>query len=313
MACCTEVTFDDSWSDDEQDGFVPAQMQHPTTTSEPAREPSTAAGTSALGSRLKELIQALGEDDDASHSSSDDEPSTSRGKGKLSAPSNGAKSKKPKDNDSYYFDSYAANDIHELMLRDTTRTVSYGRFILSNPGVFKDKLVMDVGCGTGILSSTYSPTGRRGGRRGRGDLRDADPLRSISVRGEGRRKARLCDRSIRIRQQGQAEYQEQRIGGRHYVSVARFPARQDAGPGARALSVANRHLSGSVIQGKVEEITLPVQHVDVIISEWMVRTRSGFCIDEPGLTLYPLYRATCSSTKPCWIPSFSTFQHRFPF
>lgn len=29
--------------------------------------------------------------------------------------------------------------------------------------------------------------------------------------------------------------------------------------------------SFSVIQGKVEEIKLPVQHVDVIISEWMVR------------------------------------------
>lgn len=31
-------------------------------------------------------------------------------------------------------------------------------------------------------------------------------------------------------------------------------------------------IARSVIQGKVEEITLPVQHVDVIISEWMVST-----------------------------------------
>jgi hypothetical protein len=154
----TEVTFDDSWSDDE-DGFVPEQMQHPaaqaeTTSKAGPAESSTAAGTSALGSRLKELIQALGEDDaDPSQSSDSDEPSKGKGKAPLAS---GGKTKKPKDNDSYYFDSYAANDIHELMLRDTTRTVSYGRFILSNPGVFKDKLVMDVGCGTGILSSTYS-------------------------------------------------------------------------------------------------------------------------------------------------------------
>ncbi|KAI5450050.1 hypothetical protein NCC49_003812 [Naganishia albida] len=208
-----QVTFDDSWSDDEQDGFVPAQMQHPTTTSEPAREPSTAAGTSALGSRLKELIQALGEDDDASHSSSDDEPSTSRGKGKLSAPSNGAKAKKPKDNDSYYFDSYAANDIHELMLRDTTRTVSYGRFILSNPGAFKDKLVMDVGCGTGILSMFAA-----------------------------------------------------RAGAKHVYAI------EASGFANKARqNIKNNGLEDviTVIQGKVEEITLPVQHVDVIISEWM--------------------------------------------
>jgi ribosomal protein L11 methylase PrmA len=44
-------------------------------------------------------------------------------------------------------------DIHEIMLKDTTRTVSYAKFILSNPAVFKDAIVMDVGCGTGILSS----------------------------------------------------------------------------------------------------------------------------------------------------------------
>lgn len=58
-----------------------------------------------------------------------------------------------RDDDTGYFDSYAANDIHEIMLKDTTRTVSYARFILSNPKVFKDAIVMDVGAGTGILSS----------------------------------------------------------------------------------------------------------------------------------------------------------------
>lgn len=60
---------------------------------------------------------------------------------------------KKRDDDSHYFDSYAENDIHEIMLEDTQRTVSYARFILSNPAIFKDAVVMDVGCGTGILSS----------------------------------------------------------------------------------------------------------------------------------------------------------------
>jgi protein arginine N-methyltransferase 3 len=60
---------------------------------------------------------------------------------------------KKRDDDSHYFDSYAENDIHEIMLKDTQRTVSYARFILSNPAIFKDAVVMDVGCGTGILSS----------------------------------------------------------------------------------------------------------------------------------------------------------------
>jgi protein arginine N-methyltransferase 3 len=81
-----------------------------------------------------------------------------------------------RDDDTHYFDSYEHNgepsimmlqpgrqgwlsdvpDIHEIMLRDTTRTISYARFILSNPKVFKDAIVMDVGCGTGILSSKSS-------------------------------------------------------------------------------------------------------------------------------------------------------------
>lgn len=39
------------------------------------------------------------------------------------------------------------------MLKDTTRTVSYARFILSNPKAFQGAIVMDVGAGTGILSS----------------------------------------------------------------------------------------------------------------------------------------------------------------
>lgn len=42
------------------------------------------------------------------------------------------------------------------MLKDTTRTVGYGRFILSRPQVFKDAIVLDVGCGTGILSSEFN-------------------------------------------------------------------------------------------------------------------------------------------------------------
>jgi len=38
------------------------------------------------------------------------------------------------------------------MLKDRVRTEAYRDFILNNPQLFKDKVVMDVGCGTGILS-----------------------------------------------------------------------------------------------------------------------------------------------------------------
>ena len=37
------------------------------------------------------------------------------------------------------------------MLKDEVRTLSYRQAIQNNPHFFKDKVVMDVGCGTGIL------------------------------------------------------------------------------------------------------------------------------------------------------------------
>ena len=52
----------------------------------------------------------------------------------------------------YYFDSYAHFGIHEDMLKDRVRTLAYKNAIFTNPTLFRDKIVLDVGCGTGILS-----------------------------------------------------------------------------------------------------------------------------------------------------------------
>jgi type I protein arginine methyltransferase len=38
------------------------------------------------------------------------------------------------------------------MLKDAVRTRAYQRAIEENPQDFKDKIVLDIGCGTGILS-----------------------------------------------------------------------------------------------------------------------------------------------------------------
>ncbi|KAL0960565.1 hypothetical protein HGRIS_005602 [Hohenbuehelia grisea] len=59
---------------------------------------------------------------------------------------------KPRDDDTHYFDSYAANDIHAVMIQDKVRTATYASFILTTPTLFQDAVVLDVGCGTGILS-----------------------------------------------------------------------------------------------------------------------------------------------------------------
>jgi protein arginine N-methyltransferase 1 len=71
-----------------------------------------------------------------------------------------------KDNNSistsdYYFDSYANISIHEDMLKDEIRTNSYMNAIENNAHLFKDKIVLDVGCGTGILSMFAARAGAK--------------------------------------------------------------------------------------------------------------------------------------------------------
>ncbi|KAI7858484.1 S-adenosyl-L-methionine-dependent methyltransferase [Circinella umbellata] len=61
----------------------------------------------------------------------------------------------------YYFESYAHNEIHEQMLKDKARTEAYRDFMYENKDVFKDKIVLDVGCGTGILSMFAAKSGAK--------------------------------------------------------------------------------------------------------------------------------------------------------
>lgn len=52
----------------------------------------------------------------------------------------------------YYFDSYSHHGIHEEMLKDQVRTRTYQMAILNNKHLFEGKIILDVGCGTGILA-----------------------------------------------------------------------------------------------------------------------------------------------------------------
>lgn len=63
------------------------------------------------------------------------------------------------EDDQGYFNSYAHFGIHHDMLFDKVRTESYKSAILDNPDVMKDKTVMDLGCGTGILSMFVATAG----------------------------------------------------------------------------------------------------------------------------------------------------------
>ncbi|KAI1904611.1 hypothetical protein AGOR_G00007400 [Albula goreensis] len=114
---------------------------------------------------------------------------------------------------SAYFSSYSHYGIHEEMLKDKVRTESYRDFVYLNEDVFKDKVVLDVGCGTGILSMFVARCGAR--------------------------KVIAVDQSEII-------YQAMDI-------------------------VRSNNLQETItlIKGRIEEVDLPVEKVDIIISEWM--------------------------------------------
>lgn len=63
--------------------------------------------------------------------------------------------------DNGYFESYSHYGIHHTMLSDKVRTEGYRDAIFKNSASIKDKLVMDLGCGTSILSMFASQAGAK--------------------------------------------------------------------------------------------------------------------------------------------------------
>jgi protein arginine N-methyltransferase 3 len=75
-------------------------------------------------------------------------PKTARAKAAFASPSTPG----VKQRDQGYFDGYSDMAIHDEMLRDTVRTYAYRDFMYANRALFAGKVVLDIGCGTGILS-----------------------------------------------------------------------------------------------------------------------------------------------------------------
>ncbi|XP_075423313.1 protein arginine N-methyltransferase 3 isoform X2 [Ascaphus truei] len=130
-----------------------------------------------------------------------------------SSSSSGAIADLREDEGGVYFSSYGHFGIHEEMLKDAVRTEGYRDFIYQNPHIFKDKVVLDVGCGTGILSLFAAKAGAK---------------RVIGV------------------DQSEIIYQT--------MDIVRLNKMENI---------------ISLVKGRIEEVDLPVEKVDIIISEWM--------------------------------------------
>jgi len=113
----------------------------------------------------------------------------------------------------YYFDSYAHFGIHEEMLKDEVRTRAYMNAIEENKHLFEGKVVLDIGCGTGILSMFAARAGAK---------------QVIGIE---------CSSIIEQAQQ--------------IVDANGFTEKI------------------TLVKGRVEEVEIPVEKVDIIISEWM--------------------------------------------
>jgi protein arginine N-methyltransferase 3 len=87
-----------------------------------------------------------GNNDICSSDDDDDESDESDSAAAAAAASNAAAI------DATYFESYSFFDIHRDMLSDRVRTLAYRDALENNPSLLKGATVLDVGCGTGVLS-----------------------------------------------------------------------------------------------------------------------------------------------------------------
>jgi 2-polyprenyl-3-methyl-5-hydroxy-6-metoxy-1,4-benzoquinol methylase len=127
------------------------------------RRSAAAAASGRVGASGAELIDS----DDYDYEDSDDFDSDEDGgwdvDGELSAEELNAinDARSDANADGTYFDSYSHIGIHREMIGDAARTGAYLKALEGHADELKGKVVLDVGCGTGILSMFAARAGAR--------------------------------------------------------------------------------------------------------------------------------------------------------
>lgn len=157
-----QIDFDDL--DSELGGD---EEEHNSTSAERRRiaelESQLRAAQLAVHDMRQRLLERLGLQDSSDSSSEEEDDDAFAVKGKGRASSVKRKGANIASEDAHYFSSYASHDIHQTMISDKVRTLSYAKFLLApeNAHLIRGKTVMDVGCGSGILSMFAARAGAK--------------------------------------------------------------------------------------------------------------------------------------------------------
>jgi predicted RNA methylase len=144
--------------------------------------------------------------------------------------------------DDEYFEGYANLSIHLEMLQDKSRTLAYKDAVDLSAQFMRDKIVLDIGCGSGILSIFCAKAGAR-------------HVYAIDA------SAVIDHATIVVNENGLDD---------KITLIKGLKKHESTVMAAKFNRISNQCcVCDSEYLGKIEDIVLPVDKVDIIISEWM--------------------------------------------